>query len=314
VSAPQIELVDVGYRYFAPHRETEAIRDVSMSVRAGEFVGIVGPSGCGKSTLLSLVSGMLKPTRGRVLIDGQPVAGASPKVGYMLQHDHLFEWRDVQSNLLVGAEIRRMDRKRALRKASELMERYGLGGFARHSPSQLSGGMRQRVALIRTLVAEPDILLLDEPFSALDFQTRLMLADEVHRIIREQGKTAVLVTHDIPEAISMADRVMVMSKRPSTISSVHDILLGDGAGAGGASTSAQASPAEEDSSPSASGASGATKAFEAAEGAGEETPSAGSAPARPEDLSPMRKRESERFRSYYMAIWRELEAHAGSTG
>lgn len=224
----QIELRDVGMSYFTPKQETEALRGIRMSVRAGEFISIVGPSGCGKSTLLSLISGMLKPTQGQVLIDGQPVDGVSPKVGYMLQQDHLFEWRDVRSNLLVGAEIRRMDRKRSERKASELMERYGLGGFARHSPSQLSGGMRQRVALIRTLVAEPDILLLDEPFSALDFQTRLSLADEVHRIIREQGKTAVLVTHDIPEAISMADRVMVMSKRPSTISSVYEIRLEEG--------------------------------------------------------------------------------------
>lgn len=227
MTTAQIEMADVGMSYFTPKQETEALRDVRLTVQPGEFISIVGPSGCGKSTLLSLISGMLKPTRGQVLIDGQPVDGVSPKVGYMLQQDHLFEWRDVRSNLLVGAEIRRMDRKRAERKASELMERYGLGGFARHSPSQLSGGMRQRVALIRTLVAEPDILLLDEPFSALDFQTRLTLADEVHRIIREQGKTAVLVTHDIPEAISMADRVLVMSQRPSTISSVYEIRLGD---------------------------------------------------------------------------------------
>ncbi len=225
MTAAQIEMREVGLSYFTPKQETEALRDVRLTVRAGEFISIVGPSGCGKSTLLSLVSGMLKPTKGKVLIDGQEVAGTSPKVGYMLQQDHLFEWRDVYGNLLVGAEIRRMDRAKAERKATELMERYGLGGFAHHSPAQLSGGMRQRVALIRTLVAEPDILLLDEPFSALDFQTRLTLADEVHRIIREQGKTAILVTHDIPEAIAMADRVLVMSKRPSTISSEYEIRL-----------------------------------------------------------------------------------------
>jgi NitT/TauT family transport system ATP-binding protein len=199
-----------------------------MSVEPGEFISIVGPSGCGKSTLLSLISGMHKPTKGRVLIDGQEVSGTSPKVGYMLQHDHLFEWRDILSNLMVGAEIRRLDRKKAEKKAVELMERYGLGGFAHHSPAQLSGGMRQRVALIRTLVTEPDILLLDEPFSSLDYQTRLTLADEIHKIIKDQGKTAILVTHDISEAISMADRVMVMSKRPSTISSVYPIQLDEG--------------------------------------------------------------------------------------
>ncbi|SDJ78403.1 ABC transporter ATP-binding protein [Paenibacillus naphthalenovorans] len=221
----QIELNGVGLSYFTAKQETEALRDIDLSVEAGEFISIVGPSGCGKSTMLSLISGMYKPTRGKVLIDGQEVTGTSPKVGYMLQHDHLFEWRDILSNLLVGAEIRRMDRKRAERKALELLERYGLGGFARHSPSQLSGGMRQRVALIRTLVTEPDILLLDEPFSALDYQTRLTLADEIYKIIKDQGKTAVLVTHDISEAISMGDRVMVMSKRPSTISAVYSIRL-----------------------------------------------------------------------------------------
>jgi NitT/TauT family transport system ATP-binding protein len=224
----QIELKDVCLSYFTLKQETEAIRDIQMAIEPGEFISIVGPSGCGKSTMLSLISGMHKPTKGRVLIDGQEVAGTSPKVGYMLQHDHLFEWRDILSNLMVGAEIRKMDLKKAAQKAAELMERYGLGGFAHHSPAQLSGGMRQRVALIRTLVTEPDILLLDEPFSALDYQTRLTLADEIHKIIKDQGKTAILVTHDISEAISMADRVMVMSKRPSTISTVYHIQLDEG--------------------------------------------------------------------------------------
>ncbi|NOU97781.1 ATP-binding cassette domain-containing protein [Paenibacillus sp. LMG 31456] len=224
----QIELNEVNLSYFTMKQETEALRDINLSVEAGEFISIVGPSGCGKSTLLSLISGMYKPTQGKVLIDGQEVSGTSPKVGYMLQHDHLFEWRDILSNLMVGAEIRKMDRKKAERKALELMERYGLGGFAHHSPAQLSGGMRQRVALIRTLVTEPDILLLDEPFSALDYQTRITLADEIFKIIKDQGKTAVLVTHDISEAISMGDRVMVMSNRPSTISTIYSIQLGNG--------------------------------------------------------------------------------------
>lgn len=219
----QIELKDVRLSYFTMKQETEALRNVNISIEAGEFISIVGPSGCGKSTLLSLVSGMVKPTGGKVCIDGKEVVGTSPKVGYMLQHDHLFEWRDILSNLMVGAEIRKMDRKQAEQKALELMERYGLGGFAHHSPTQLSGGMRQRVALIRTLVTEPDIMLLDEPFSALDYQTRLTLADDIHKIIKDQGKTAILVTHDISEAISMADRVMVMSKRPSTISTIYEM-------------------------------------------------------------------------------------------
>jgi NitT/TauT family transport system ATP-binding protein len=224
----QIELKDVSLSYFTLKQETEALHDINLSIESGEFISIVGPSGCGKSTLLSLVSGMLKPTKGKIEIDGHEVSGTSPKVGYMLQHDHLFEWRDVLGNLTVGAEIRRMDRKKAKQKALELLERYGLKEFAFHSPSQLSGGMRQRVALIRTLVAEPDILLLDEPFSALDYQTRLTLSDEVFHIIKDQRKTAVLVTHDLSEAISMADRVMVMSKRPSTITTIHSIRFEEG--------------------------------------------------------------------------------------
>ncbi|MFC5530803.1 ABC transporter ATP-binding protein [Cohnella yongneupensis] len=223
-----IEVQDVGLSYFTLKQETEALRNVRMAIEPGEFISIVGPSGCGKSTLLYLLSGMLKPTTGRVLIDGVETAGVSPKVGYMLQRDHLFEWRDVLSNLLVGAEIRRMNREEATRRARELLDRYGLSGFAGHSPDQLSGGMRQRVALIRTLVTDPDILLLDEPFSALDYQSRLTLAEDVFHIIKDQGKTAVLVTHDISEAISMADRVLVMSKRPSSIVSEYPIRFEEG--------------------------------------------------------------------------------------
>lgn len=221
----QIELHDVSLSYFTPKQETDALRDINLSIEQGEFISIVGPSGCGKSTLLGLISGMLKPITGEVRIMGEAVKEPSKRVGYMLQHDHLFEWRNVLNNLLVGAEVRRMDRKLATEKAHSLLNRYGLGGFALHSPTQLSGGMRQRVALIRTLVTEPDILLLDEPFSALDYQTRLTLADEISSIIRDQKKTAILVTHDISEAIAMSDRVFVMSIRPSTISSVHKITF-----------------------------------------------------------------------------------------
>jgi NitT/TauT family transport system ATP-binding protein len=224
----QIDLHDVSLHYFTKREETEALRRVNLSIAEGEFVSIVGPSGCGKSTLLSLISGMIKPTVGEVLLDGERVIEPSKRVGYMLQHDYLFEWRDVLHNIMVGAEIRGLKRPEARARALNLLERYGLAEFSAYNPKQLSGGMRQRVALIRTLVVEPDILLLDEPFSALDYQTRLTLSDEISRILREQRKTVVLVTHDISEAIAMADRVLVMSQRPSTIKSDHVIRFAGG--------------------------------------------------------------------------------------
>ncbi|MCL6547456.1 MAG: ABC transporter ATP-binding protein [Alicyclobacillus sp.] len=223
-----IELRNVSLRYFTRKEETEAIRKINLKVEEGQFVSVVGPSGCGKSTLLSLISGMLRPTEGEVLLFGEPVTEPSRRVGYMMQQDHLFEWRDVLQNVLVGAEVRGMDRREATDIALTLLRRYGLEEFAHQNPKRLSGGMRQRVALIRTLVLRPDIVLLDEPFSALDFQTRLVLADEVSRILREQGKTVVLVTHDISEAISMADRVVVLTNRPSTIKSEYEIRFRGG--------------------------------------------------------------------------------------
>lgn len=214
---------NVSLRYFTQSEEIEALRDVNLSIDEGEFVAIVGPSGCGKSTLLSLIAGVMMPTVGDVRLFGQELTEPSPRVGYMLQHDHLLEWRNVLQNVLVGATIRKLDRFEANRRALDLLQRYGLDAFANLNPKQLSGGMRQRVALIRTLVVQPDILLLDEPFSALDYQTRLALSDEMARILREQGKTVVLVTHDISEAVSMADRIIVMSKRPSTIKAQYMI-------------------------------------------------------------------------------------------
>ena len=225
MSAPAVELRNVALRYFTTESETEALRDVSLTVRAGEFVGIVGQSGCGKSTLLSLVAGIMKPTAGEVLVEGRVVQGPSPKCGYMLQQDYLFEWRSVIDNVLIGAEILGRPKLEARRRAEDLLRRYGLGQFMNHYPRQLSGGMRQRAALARTLCTEPDILLLDEPFSALDFQTRLALADEVSNILRREGKTVILVTHDISEAVSMADRVIVMSRRPGRIKIEHEIAF-----------------------------------------------------------------------------------------
>jgi NitT/TauT family transport system ATP-binding protein len=221
--SPKVELRDVALRYFGRDGETEALRGISLAVAAGEFVAIIGQSGCGKSTLLSLISGILRPTGGAVLIDGAPVAGPSRKVGYMLQQDYLFEWRTILENAVLGAEIRGLDMGKARARATQLLTRYGLGQFLDRRPRELSGGMRQRVALARTLVTEPDIVLLDEPFSALDSQTRLALADEVTEILRRERKTAILVTHDIGEAVSMAERVVVMSRRPGRVKSDRPI-------------------------------------------------------------------------------------------
>ncbi|QPC42852.1 ABC transporter ATP-binding protein [Kaustia mangrovi] len=223
MSTPKIEFRHVGLHYFGPQGETEALRDIGFAVEEGEFVSIVGQSGCGKSTLLSLLCGLIRPTSGEVLIDGEPVTAPSPSVGFMLQQDSLFEWRTILENAVLGPEIRGGDMRAARARAETLLRRYGLEEFKHHRPDQLSGGMRQRAALARTMCLEPDILLLDEPFSALDFQTRLSIADEIGNIIRREGKTAILVTHDIPEAIAMADRVIVLSRRPGRVKAVHSI-------------------------------------------------------------------------------------------
>ncbi|HEY2136445.1 MAG TPA: ABC transporter ATP-binding protein [Xanthobacteraceae bacterium] len=220
---PCVELRDVDLRYFGRDGETEALKGISLSVAPGEFVAVIGQSGCGKSTLLSLIAGIMQPTAGAVLVDGKPVTGPSRKVGYMLQQDFLFEWRTILENTVLGAEIQGADPAKARARATQLLTRYGLGEFLHHRPRQLSGGMRQRVALARTLVTEPDIVLLDEPFSALDSQTRLALADEVSEILRRERKTAILVTHDLGEAISMAERVVVLSRRPGRVKSDRPI-------------------------------------------------------------------------------------------
>lgn len=223
LDVPKVELRNVNLRYFGLEGETEALSNVSISIAPGEFVAIIGQSGCGKSTLLSLISGILKPTDGIVAVDGRTVNGPSRKVGYMLQQDYLFEWRTILDNALLGAEIQGADMRDARGRATQLLTRYGLGQFLNHLPRQLSGGMRQRVALARTLCTDPDIVLLDEPFSALDSQTRLALADEVVDILRREKKTVILVTHDIGEAISMSERVIVLSRRPGRVKSEHTI-------------------------------------------------------------------------------------------
>lgn len=223
----RVELRNVGLNYHTEAGEVAALQDVDLTVQDQEFVAIVGQSGCGKSTLLSLVSGLLTPSRGEVTIDGNPVQGTSKRVGYMLQQDYLFEWRTILDNALLGLEIRKERTPEAVDEVREMLKTYGLGGFEHYYPSQLSGGMRQRVALIRTLATKPDVLLLDEPFSALDYQNRLSVGEEVVRILRERKKTVLMVTHDIPEAVSMANRVVVMTPRPGTIRSIHSIKMCD---------------------------------------------------------------------------------------
>ncbi|MFZ5825133.1 MAG: ABC transporter ATP-binding protein [Bacillota bacterium] len=222
---PRILLEELSLTYLSPRGEVPALSGVSLAVQPGEFLTIVGPSGSGKSTILSLIAGILKPTRGRVLLDGRPVTGPSRRVGYMLQRDYLFAWRTVRENCLIGPEVQGLDLALARQRVDQLLKQTGLTAFAEAYPDQLSGGMRQRAALVRTLAIDPDILLLDEPFSALDFQTRLTLADEMHHLLKQERKTTVLVTHDISEAIALSDRVVVLSQRPGRIKSVHPIIF-----------------------------------------------------------------------------------------
>lgn len=249
-----IDLQRVALTYQSPDGEVEALRDVSFSMEDGEFVSIVGPSGCGKSTLLSLIAGLEKPSDGAILVDGESVTVPSSKIGFMPQRDQLFEWRSIWSNVTLGLEIRRQNTPERRAHVRELLDRYGLSEFAFKRPSQLSGGMRQRCALIRTLATEPRILLLDEPFSALDYQTRLTVSADIYRIIRQEHKTALLVTHDISESISMSDRVVVLSHRPAIVRAIHDL--------------------------------GPLKG-----------------------LSPMERRDTPEFRTFFNSIWKELDVN-----
>lgn len=214
---PIVSLDNVSLRYHSVSSETPAVSHLNLEVLPGEFICIVGPSGCGKSSILSMLAGLLSPSEGSIRIDGE--------IGYMLQKDYLLEWRSIRSNALLGLEIQKKLTKENIEYVDTLLEQYGLGDFKEHYPYQLSGGMRQRVALIRTLAVRPDILLLDEPFSALDYQTRLSVSDEIGSIIRKEGKTAILVSHDISEAISLSDRVVVLSGRPARLKKIYPIQL-----------------------------------------------------------------------------------------
>ena len=214
---PLLKACCVSYSYHSPEGATPALFQVSFTVDPGEFLAIVGPSGCGKSTLLSLLSGLLEPEEGAIYIEDTPLKEASTGIGYMLQRDHLFEWRTIRENAALGLEIQHQKTREAMQELDEMLRNYGLAAFASARPSELSGGMRQRAALIRTLILKPDLLLLDGPFSALDYQTRLSVCDDIASIIRKTKKTAILITHDLAEAISTADRVLVLSARPGQV-------------------------------------------------------------------------------------------------
>ena len=222
---PKLEVNGVSYSYHSLDGETLALSNISFDVSAGEFVAIVGPSGCGKSTLLTMLSGLTQPEKGTISIDGAPLSKAHSAIGYMLQKDHLFEWRNIFSNISLGLEIQKRLDEPARLELLDMMSAYGLAGFEYAKPSELSGGMRQRAALIRTLALK---LLLDEPFSALDYQTRLSVCDDISSIIRRTHKTAILVTHDLSEAISVADRIVVLSARPGRVKSVLSIDFPEG--------------------------------------------------------------------------------------
>lgn len=220
-----LQLNDVSFTYHGKDGETVALDSISFSIFEGEFIGIVGPSGCGKSTLLNLLANITAPSKGEILFNGEPLSKYYSKIALMPQRDQLFEWRSIEKNALLGVEIRRQTDKTSKIRAREMLKKYGLGDYVKKHPSELSGGMRQRAALIRTLMTQPDILLLDEPFSALDFQTRLKVCDDVYSIIKEEKKTAVLVSHDISECISLCDRIIVLSARPAKIIEIIKINI-----------------------------------------------------------------------------------------
>lgn len=219
----KLTVKDIYMNYHSLKGSTEALKDISFSVNEGEFLSIVGPSGCGKSTLLNIIAGLIKPSSGDIYMDDKKLTSVSSKMGYMFQKDQLFEWSSVWNNIILGIKIQHKSPDLYKNKINSLLKNYGLINFVNYYPDELSGGMRQKVALIRTLSLNPEILLLDEPFSALDYQTRLNISDEIFKIIKKEGKTVIMVTHDIAEAISMSNRILVLSNRPAKIKKIFDI-------------------------------------------------------------------------------------------
>ena len=218
-----LKLENICKTYQAKNGETEAVRNVNFSVNEGEFVSIIGPSGCGKSTVLSIIAGLETKSSGKIYVDGIETEDVSSKIGYMLQRDSLLEWRTIYNNVLFGLEITHKKTKENEEYVRELLKKYNLYEFKDKYPTQLSGGMRQRVALIRTLAIRPEILLLDEAFSALDYQTRIMVTKDIYNILKNENITTLMVTHDISEAISMSDKVIVLTKRPATVKKIQTI-------------------------------------------------------------------------------------------
>lgn len=218
-----LSIKNISKVYQAKNGETKALEDISLDVKRGEFVSIIGPSGCGKSTILSIIAGLEDKNTGKIYVDGKEINGISTEIGYMLQKDSLLEWRTIYNNVILGLEIRNMKTKENEEYVIELLKKYHLYEFKDKYPTQLSGGMRQRAALIRTLAIKPKILLLDEAFSALDYQTRIMVTKDVYDILRKEGITALIVTHDISESISLSDRVVVLTKRPAQIKNIYEI-------------------------------------------------------------------------------------------
>ena len=218
-----LELKNISKKYQAKQGEVLALQNINLKVKKGEFISIIGPSGCGKSTLLSIISGLEEKSTGEIYLEGKKVEKLSDQIGYMLQKDCLLEWRTIFSNAIFGLEIKGKVSKESKEYIEELLKKYNLYEFKDKYPSELSGGMRQRAALIRTLATNPKILLLDEAFSALDYQTRIMVTNDIYSILRKENITAIIVTHDISEAISMSDRVVVLTKRPGTVKDIHKI-------------------------------------------------------------------------------------------
>lgn len=218
-----LEIKNISKKYQNKEGEVQALKNINFGVNEGEFISIIGPSGCGKSTLLSIIAGLEAKNEGEIYLEGEKIEGISNKIGYMLQRDCLLEWRNILNNTLFGLEVKGIKTKENIEYVENLLKKYHLYDFKNKYPSELSGGMRQRVALIRTLAVKPKVLLLDEAFSALDYQTRIMVTNDIYSILREENITALIVTHDISEAISMSDKVIVLSKRPGTVKDIHKI-------------------------------------------------------------------------------------------